>query len=87
MRSAAASSSRRSTAIGVLAGDLAGVIRNILRCAAERLSPTSNTPAFTAAIDADERHDQVHVARQCAQKVRAAYAHPDLGEAASSPSR
>ena len=33
--------------------------------------------ALVAAIAADERHDAVHIAWQCAQKVRAAYAHPD----------
>jgi len=68
------------------AGDPLYGIRNILRCAAERLTDKQHA-RLTAAIDADERHDQVHVAWQCAQKVRAAYAHPDPSRAASSPSR
>ncbi len=40
-------------------------------------SPTNNKPCLAAAIAADERHDEVHIAWQCAQRVRAAYAHPD----------
>ena len=51
-------------------------IRNILRCAAERLTDKQHA-RLAAAIAADERHDAVHIAWQCAQKVRAAYAHPD----------
>lgn len=51
-------------------------IRNILRCAAERLTDKQHA-RLAAAIAADERHDAVHVAWQCAQRVRAAYAHPD----------
>ena len=48
----------------------------MLRCAAERLTDRQRA-RLDAAILADERHDEVHVAWQCAQKVRAAYAHPD----------
>ena len=58
------------------AGDPLYGIRNILRCAAERLTDRQRA-RLDAAILADERHDEVHVAWQCAQKVRAAYAHPD----------
>ena len=58
------------------AGDPLYGIRNILRCAAERLTDKQHA-RIAAAIAADERHDAVHIAWQCAQKVRAAYAHPD----------
>ncbi len=57
-------------------GDPLYGIRNILRCAAERLTDKQHA-RLTAAIGADERHDAVYVAWQCAQKVRAAYAHPN----------
>ena len=57
-------------------GDPLYGIRNVLRCAAERLTDKQRA-RLNAAIAADERHDAVHVAWQCAQKVRAAYAHPD----------
>ena len=57
-------------------GDPLYGIRNILRCAAERLTDKQHA-RLAAAIAADDRHDAVHVAWQCAQKVRAAYAHPD----------
>ena len=57
-------------------GDPLYGIRNILRCAAERLTDKQHA-RLAAAIAADERHDAVHIAWQCAQKVRAAYAHPD----------
>ena len=60
------------------AGDPLHGIRNILRCAAERLTDTQHA-RLAAAIAADERHDAVHIAWHCAQKVRAAYAHPDPG--------
>ena len=58
------------------AGDPLYGIRNILRCAAERLTEKQQA-RLAAAIAADERHDAVHIAWQCAQRVRAAYAHPD----------
>ena len=57
-------------------GDPLYGIRNVLRCAAERLTDKQQA-RLAAAIAADERHDEVHVAWQCAQRVRAAYAHPD----------
>ena len=57
-------------------GDPLYGIRNVLRCAAERLTDKQQA-RLAAAIAADERHDAVHVAWQCAQRVRAAYAHPD----------
>ena len=57
-------------------GDPLYGIRNVLRCAAERLTDKQQA-RLDAAIAADERHDAVHVAWQCAQRVRAAYAHPD----------
>ena len=58
------------------AGDPLYGIRNVLRCAAERLTDKQQA-RLAAAIAADERHDEVHVAWQCAQRVRAAYTHPD----------
>lgn len=58
------------------AGDPLYGIRNVLRCAAERLTDKQQA-RLAAAIAADERHDEVHVAYLCAQRVRAAYAHPD----------
>lgn len=57
-------------------GDPLYGIRNVLRCAAERLTDKQQA-RLDAAIAADERHDAVHIAWQCAQRVRAAYAHPD----------
>jgi transposase len=57
-------------------GDPLYGIRNVLRCAAERLTATQQA-RLAAAIAADERHDAVPIAWQCAQRVRAAYAHPD----------
>ena len=57
-------------------GDPLYGIRNVLRCAVERLTDKQQA-RLAAAIAADERHDAVHVAWQCAQRVRAAYAHPD----------
>ena len=57
-------------------GDPLYGIRNVLRCAVERLTDKQQA-RLDAAIAADERHDAVHVAWQCAQRVRAAYAHPD----------
>ena len=57
-------------------GDPLYGIRNVLRCAAERLTDKQQA-RLDAAIAADERHDAVHIAWQCAQRVRAAYTHPD----------
>ena len=54
------------------AGDPLYGIRNVLRCAAERLTDKQCT-RLASAIAADERHDEVWVAWQCAQKLRAVY--------------
>ncbi len=40
-------------------------------------SPTNNKPASPPRSPTTKRHDEVHIAWQCAQRVRAAYAHPD----------
>ena len=47
-------------------------IRNILHAGAEHLSERQQA-RLAAAIAADERHDEVWVAYQCAQQVRSAY--------------
>ena len=47
-------------------------IRNILHAGAEHLTERQQA-RLAAAIAADERHDEVWVAYQCAQQVRAAY--------------
>ncbi len=47
-------------------------IRTILRCGAENLTDRQRARLQTA-IAADERHDEVYVAWQCAQQLRAAY--------------
>ncbi len=44
----------------------------MLRCGADRLTDKQKT-RLEAAIQADERHDEVHIAWQCAQQLRAAY--------------
>ncbi len=54
------------------AGDPLYGIRNLLRCGAERLTDKQWT-RLDAAIAADERHQEVWVAWQCAQRVRAVY--------------
>ena len=54
------------------AGDPLYRIRNILRAGAETLTDRQHT-RLVAAIDADERHQQVYIAWQCAQRVRAVY--------------
>jgi transposase len=60
-------------------GDPLYGIQNVLRCGAER--PTDKQKARLAkAIDADERHDEVHIAWQCAQQLRAAYTADHLAE-------
>lgn len=51
-------------------------IRNVLRCGAERLTERQWT-RLEKAITADERHEAVFVAWQCAQQLRAAYRHRD----------
>jgi len=51
-------------------------IRNVLRCAEERLTERQQA-RLSAAIEADERHLEVFVAWQCAQRLRAVYHQPD----------
>jgi len=53
-------------------GDPLHGISNVLRCGAERLTDKQKT-RLNKAIEADERHDEVHIAWQCAQQLRAAY--------------
>ena len=50
-------------------------IRNLLHCAAERLTDRQQA-RLAKAIDADERHLEVFVAWQCAQQLRQAYHQP-----------
>lgn len=47
-------------------------IRNVLRCAAERLTDRQRT-RLAEAIAADHRHDEVHIAWQAAQQLRSVY--------------
>ncbi|HEX5408133.1 MAG TPA: ISL3 family transposase [Pseudonocardiaceae bacterium] len=47
-------------------------IRTILRCGVENLTDRQRT-RLAKAISADERHDEVHIAWQCAQHLRSAY--------------
>jgi transposase len=47
-------------------------IRTILRCGQENLTDRQRA-RLDRAIAADERHDEVHIAWQCAQQLRAAY--------------
>ncbi len=51
-------------------------IRNLLRCAEERLTERQQV-RLSAAIEADERHLEVFVAWQCAQQLRRVYHQPD----------
>jgi len=51
-------------------------IRNVLRCAEERLTERQQV-RLTAAVEADERHLEVYVAWQCAQQLRRVYHQPD----------
>ncbi len=60
-------------------GDPPYGIRLILRCGRERLTDKQKT-RFDKAINADERHDEVHVAWQCAQQLRSAYTAASLAE-------
>ena len=54
-------------------------IRNILHAGAEHLSERQQA-RLAAAIAADERHDEVWVAYQCAQQVRSAYHQASHGQ-------
>jgi transposase len=60
-------------------GDPLYGIRNILRCGAEKLTDRQKA-RLDRAIAADERHDEVYLAWQCAQQLRAAYQARDLTE-------
>lgn len=60
-------------------GDPLYGIRLILRCGAERLTDKQKA-RLDAAIAADERHDEVYIAWQCAQQLRAAYQAESLAE-------
>ena len=51
-------------------------IRNLLRCAEERLTERQQV-RLTAAVEADERHLEVFVAWQCGQQLRQVYHQPD----------
>jgi len=61
------------------AGDPLYGIRNILRCAAERLTQRQHA-RLDRAIAADERHDEVHIAWQAAQQLRSAFHQEDPRE-------
>lgn len=60
-------------------GDPLYGIRNILHCGSEKLTERQRARLVTA-IDADERHDEVYLAWQCAQQLRAAYQARDLNQ-------
>jgi len=60
-------------------GDPLHGIQNTLRCGAERLTDKQKA-RLEKAFDADEQHDEVHVAWQCAQQLRAAYKATNLIE-------
>ena len=51
-------------------------IRNVLRCAEERLTERQQA-RLAAAMDADDAHLEVFVAWQCAQQLRRVYHQPD----------
>ena len=51
-------------------------IRNVLRCAEERLTERQQA-RLAAVVEADERHLEVFVAWQCAQQLRRVYHQPD----------
>lgn len=61
------------------AGDPLYGIRTILRCAPERLSPRQ-WDRFSNALAADDRHEEVFLAWQIAQRLRSAYHAADLAE-------
>ena len=60
-------------------GDPLYGIRTILRAGAEKLTDRQRA-RLDRAIAADERHLEVAVAWSCAQRLRAAYQHPDPGQ-------
>lgn len=77
-RSAAASSSRSSATEERKDDPLYG-IRTIPRCGAEHLTDRQRA-RLDRAILADERHDEVYIAWQCAQQLRSAYKDTSLVE-------
>lgn len=77
--SAGAGSSGPSTANRGRKGDPLYGIRLILRCGHERLTDKQRA-RLDKAILADERHDEVYVAWQCAQQLRDAYRAENLAE-------
>lgn len=60
-------------------GDPLYGIRTILRCGAEKLTERQRA-RLDRAIIADERHDEVYLAWQCAQQLRSAYTTDRLAE-------
>ncbi len=58
------------------AGDPLYGIRNILRCAVERLTERQHA-RLDRAVAADERHDEVHIAWQAAQQLRSVFHQED----------
>ncbi len=60
-------------------GDPLYGIRTILRCGVEKLTDKQKA-RLDQAIAADERHDEVHIAWQCAQQLRSAYQATNLAE-------
>lgn len=60
-------------------GDPLFGIQTILRAGAENLTDKQQA-RLARAIEADERHEEVFVAWQCAQQLRAAYRQQDLSE-------
>jgi len=60
-------------------GDALYGIRTILRCGVEKLTDRQRA-RLDKAIAADERHDEVNIAWQCAQQLRSAYQAQNLAE-------
>ncbi len=60
-------------------GDPLYGIQTLLRAGAENLTDLQHA-RLAAAIDADPTHDEVHIAWQCAQQLRAAHHANDLAE-------
>jgi len=60
-------------------GDPLYGIRTLLRAGAEKLTERQ-WARLDRAICADERHQEVHLAWSCAQRLRDAYRHPDPAE-------
>jgi len=67
-------------------GDPLYGIRTILRCGAQRLTDKQKQ-RLAKAIEADERHEEVYVAYQCAQMIRDAYHQDSLTDGHAAASR